>query len=76
MPRRGPCLAARVTDFTILPGKGATGVIDGVPYWLGSHRYLEERRQETPAVHAELERLVEHRAQLLSSSATPNMCAA
>ena len=48
---------ARVTDFTILPGKGATGVIDGVPYWLGSHRYLEERGQETPAVHAELERL-------------------
>ena len=26
---------ARVTDFTILPGKGATGTIDGVPYWLG-----------------------------------------
>ena len=48
---------ARVTDFTILPGKGATGMIDGVPYWLGSHRYLEERRQETPAVHAELEEL-------------------
>ena len=48
---------ARVTDFTILPGKGATGTIDGVPYWLGSHRYLEERRQETPAVHAELEAL-------------------
>jgi Cd2+/Zn2+-exporting ATPase len=48
---------ARVTDFTILPGKGATGTIDGVPYWLGSHRYLEERREETPAVHAELEAL-------------------
>ena len=48
---------ARVTDFTILPGKGATGQIDGVPYWLGSHRYLEERRQESPAVHAELEQL-------------------
>jgi Cd2+/Zn2+-exporting ATPase len=48
---------ALVADFTILPGKGATGVIEGVPYWLGSHRYLEERGQETPAVHAELERL-------------------
>jgi Zn2+/Cd2+-exporting ATPase len=48
---------ARVTDFTILPGKGATGTIDGVPYWLGSHRYLEERGEETPAVHAELEQL-------------------
>jgi Cd2+/Zn2+-exporting ATPase len=48
---------ARVTDFTILPGQGATGMIDGVPYWLGSHRYLEGRRQETPAVHDELNRL-------------------
>jgi Zn2+/Cd2+-exporting ATPase len=47
----------RVTDFTILPGKGATGAIDGVQYWLGSHRYLEERGQETPAVHAELDQL-------------------
>ncbi|MBE3072789.1 MAG: heavy metal translocating P-type ATPase [Acidobacteria bacterium] len=54
---RAAVAPARVTDFTILPGKGATGVIDGVPYWLGSHRYLEERHQETPAVHAELERL-------------------
>ena len=55
--QRAAVAPARVTDFTILPGKGATGVIDGVPYWLGSHRYLEERCQETPAAHAELERL-------------------
>jgi Cd2+/Zn2+-exporting ATPase len=48
---------ARVVDFAVVPGKGATGVIDGMPYWLGSHRYLEERGQETPAVHEELERL-------------------
>jgi P-type E1-E2 ATPase len=46
---------ARVVDFAVVPGKGATGVIDGMPYWLGSHRYLEERGQETPAVHEELE---------------------
>jgi Cd2+/Zn2+-exporting ATPase len=48
---------ATVRDFAVVPGKGATGTIDGIPYWLGSHRYLEEREQQTPAVHEELERL-------------------
>lgn len=40
-----------------LPGKGATGIIDGRVYWLGSHRYLEERGDETPEVHALAEQL-------------------
>ena len=44
-------------DFRILPGKGATARLDGREYWLGSHRFLEERGQETPAVHDELEAL-------------------
>ena len=43
------------SDFRILPGKGATGTIAGRPYWLGSHRYLEERGSETPEVHVTLE---------------------
>jgi Cd2+/Zn2+-exporting ATPase len=38
-------------DFQVLQGKGATGRIQGKVYWLGSHRYLEERGQETPKVH-------------------------
>jgi Zn2+/Cd2+-exporting ATPase len=42
-------------DFQILPGKGATGRIDGREYWLGSHRYLEERGQETAEIHRTLE---------------------
>lgn len=42
-------------DFKILQGKGATGRIGGKEYWLGSHRYLEERGQETPAIHNTLE---------------------
>jgi Zn2+/Cd2+-exporting ATPase len=44
-------------DFRILPGKGATARLDGREYWLGSHRFLEERGQETPSVHDELEAL-------------------
>lgn len=42
-------------DFQILQGKGATGRFDGLEYWLGSHRYLEERGQETPEIHERLE---------------------
>ena len=45
------------SDFTIIPGKGATGTIDGRPYWLGSHRYLEERGADTPDIQVALEAL-------------------
>jgi Cd2+/Zn2+-exporting ATPase len=44
-------------QFEIIQGKGARGTIDGKAYWLGSHRYLEERGQETPEVHNRLEAL-------------------
>jgi Cd2+/Zn2+-exporting ATPase len=44
-------------DFEILQGRGATGRIDGKPYWLGSHRLLEERGQETADVHQRLEEM-------------------
>ena len=44
-------------DYRIFAGKGATGKIGGAEYWLGSHRYLEERGQETPDVHERLEKL-------------------
>ncbi|MGE5517142.1 MAG: heavy metal translocating P-type ATPase [Bacteroidota bacterium] len=40
-----------------IPGKGATGIIEGRSYWLGSHRYLEERGGETPDIHALAEQL-------------------
>lgn len=44
-------------EFHILPGKGAAGRVRGTEYWVGSHRYLEERGQETPEVHEQLETL-------------------
>jgi len=46
---------APAEDFQILQGKGATGRFEGREYWLGSHRYLEERGQETPEIHERLE---------------------
>ena len=43
--------------YRVIPGKGAAGRFDGREFWLGSHRYLEERGQETPEVHDRLEAL-------------------
>lgn len=43
--------------FQTLQGKGATAVLDGHTYWLGSHRFLEEQGAETPEIHTQLESL-------------------
>ena len=44
-------------DVRAVSGKGAVGMIDGREFWVGSHRWLEERKQETPEMHERLERL-------------------
>ena len=42
-------------NFETVQGKGASGVINGKSFWLGSHRYLEQRIQKTREVHQQLE---------------------
>lgn len=54
--RRGLSIPA-ADQFETIQGKGAAGVIAGKPYWLGSHRYLEERGQETADVHKQLQEM-------------------
>jgi len=44
-------------SFQILKGKGAQARVGGRDYWLGSHRYLEERGQETAEVHERAEEM-------------------
>jgi Cd2+/Zn2+-exporting ATPase len=46
-----------VRDLQTLQGKGVTATFAGRAYWIGSHKYLEERGQETPEVHETLEEL-------------------
>lgn len=41
-------------NLQTLQGRGITAIIDGRTFWLGSHRYLEERGQETAEVHTQL----------------------
>lgn len=41
----------RCDEMRVIQGKGAEGKINGKPYWLGSHRFLHEKKLETPAIH-------------------------
>ncbi|WP_442483378.1 heavy metal translocating P-type ATPase [Aeoliella sp. SH292] len=52
--RRGMSFDA-AQDFETIQGKGASGTIDGKRYWLGSHRFVEQRGQESPEVHEQLQ---------------------
>lgn len=45
---------APADDVKTVQGKGVTATVSGKRLWLGSHRYLEERGQETPTVHERL----------------------
>lgn len=42
---------ARVATIRQLKGRGAEGEFDGRPFWIGSHRLMHEKGQETPEVH-------------------------
>ncbi len=39
-------------EMRVLQGKGAEGTVDGKSYWIGSHRFLHEKKIETPDIHA------------------------
>jgi len=52
-----PVSIPKADNFEIIQGKGARGTVNGKSYWLGSHKFLEERGQETPEVHEQLESL-------------------
>ncbi|NIA15726.1 MAG: cadmium-translocating P-type ATPase, partial [Nitrospiraceae bacterium] len=51
-------ISARPAEgFQAIKGKGADAEIDGTPFWIGSHRLMEEKGQETPEVHDKAEEL-------------------
>jgi Cd2+/Zn2+-exporting ATPase len=54
--RRG-IAPAPAADVQVLRGKGLTGVFDGEPFWLGSHRHVIERRQDAPEIARQAEAL-------------------
>jgi len=48
---------AAANNVQVLKGRGLTGTFDGQPFWLGSHRYVVERRQDTPEIARQAEAL-------------------
>ena len=46
-------------QFEIVPGKGATGRIADRPFWIGSHRYLQERDQESEEARRQIAELAD-----------------
>ncbi|MFW6457720.1 MAG: heavy metal translocating P-type ATPase, partial [Planctomycetota bacterium] len=46
-------------NYMAIKGKGGEGYIDGRIFWIGSHRLMEEKGEETPQVHAKAEQLEE-----------------
>ncbi len=45
--------------FTIIPGRGAKGVVGGKTCWIGSHRMIEQWNLESPQFHEAARRLEE-----------------
>lgn len=70
---RAPKIAA-ATDFRNLQGKGGTAVLNGERVWIGSHKHLEERGQETPAMHAQLEELSANGASVVVVGNEEHVC--
>ena len=48
---------APASDVQVLRGKGLTGTFNGEAFWLGSHRYVVERGQDTPDIAEQAEAL-------------------
>lgn len=44
-------------DFQVIKGKGAEATIDGKKYWIGSHRYVHEKADDSGEVHEQAMRL-------------------
>ena len=68
------CRWVPATDFQAVPGKGAHAMLDGVPHWVGSHRHLEERGQESAEAHEELERLAALGASIVVIGREDHVC--
>lgn len=66
--------AAPAEDVRAFPGKGMVGTVARRNYWLGSHRYMEERDAETPEIHQLAERLAEGGRSVVAIGSEDHVC--
>lgn len=62
------------TDVQTLRGKGLVGVFNGEPFWLGSHRYVIERGQDTPETARQAEALEADGATVIAVGNSRHVC--
>jgi Cd2+/Zn2+-exporting ATPase len=66
--------ADAATGYQAIQGKGATATVNGKLIWVGSHRLLEERGQETPEMHDQLERMERDGASVIVVGKNEHVC--
>ena len=57
-----------------IKGKGITANVNGAMTWLGSHRLLEERSQETPDLHQTAERMAASGSSVIVVGKSDHVC--
>lgn len=62
------------TDFLATKGKGASATVGGKRVWVGSHRVLEERGQETADMHQRLEKMERDGSSVILVGKDEHMC--
>jgi len=72
--REGGLRPVPAESYRALPGRGAEAIVAGKPYWLGSHRLLEERGQESPGLHGTLEKLAAEGATVVVLGTDHHVC--
>lgn len=65
---------ATASNFQVIKGKGATARFADREFWLGSHRYLEERGQETDEIHKRLESMSGHGRTVVAIGNDKHVC--
>ena len=65
---------APASEVQALIGKGVTGRVDGRPFWLGSHRYMEARGVEDAATHERAEALEREGASVVAIGTEDHVC--
>jgi Cd2+/Zn2+-exporting ATPase len=60
--------------FQAIKGKGATAIVADKLIWLGSHRLLEERGQETLEMHEQLERMEQDGSSVIVVGKDEHVC--
>jgi Cd2+/Zn2+-exporting ATPase len=61
-------------EFRAVEGKGAEGVVDGERFWIGSHRMMDEKGQETPLVHKKAEQLADAGHSVVAVGTDEHVC--